>query len=117
MAKHIIIRPLITEKTTKLADGLNQYVFEVNKKANKVEIRKAVEEQFGVTVENVNTSIRPGKRRSRIVKGRMTKGQTSPVKRAFVTVAEGEFIEGFYGEDDLEDIEEEVTEEDEEVNA
>ena len=114
--KNIIIRPIITEKTTALAENplLNQYTFEVNKKANKVEIKKAVEEQFGVTVEAVNTSIRPGKSKARVVKGRHTKGRTSSIKKAIITVAEGEFIDGFYGKDDIDEIE---LIEDDEVNA
>lgn len=99
MAKLILIKPIITEKSTRLAENpkLNQYTFSVALDANKIEIRKAVEEQFGVRVTAVNTSIRPGKNKSRIVKGRQTHGRTSPIKKAIVTVAEGEFIDGFYG--------------------
>jgi large subunit ribosomal protein L23 len=70
-----------------------------------LEVKKAVEEQFGVTVLSVNTSIRPGKSKTRVVKGRQTKGQTSSIKKAIVTIAEGEFIDGFYGNDMLEDVE------------
>lgn len=99
--KNIIIRPILSEKTTAQAELLTpQYTFEVLRSANKIEIKKAVEEQFGVTVQAVNTSIRPGKSRSRVVKGRQTRGQTSPIKKAIVTLAEGEYIEGFYGEGD-----------------
>lgn len=117
MAKHIIIKPLITEKTTRLAEdpSLNKYTFQVVRSANKIEIKKAVEEQFGVTVLAVNTLIRPGKNKSRIVKGRMTKGRTSAIKKAIVTVAEGDIIEDFYGEEDL--IEDDVIADDAEVNA
>lgn len=105
--KNIIIKPILSEKTTALAGDplLNQYTFQVVKKTNKLEIRKAIEEQFGVTVLSVNTSIRPGKSRSRVVKGRQTKGQTSPIKKAIVTIAEGESIDGFYGNDMLDEIE------------
>jgi large subunit ribosomal protein L23 len=105
--KNIIIKPILSEKTTALAGDplLNQYTFQVVKKSNKLEIRKAIEEQFGVTVLSVNTSIRPGKSRSRVVKGRQTKGQTSPIKKAIVTIAEGESIDGFYGNDMLDEIE------------
>lgn len=113
MSKVILIRPIITEKATRLADNpmLNQYTFEVHKDANKIEIRKAVEAQFGVHVTSVNTSVRPGKRKGRIVKGSMRHGITSSIKKAIVTVAEGEFIEGFYGNT----AEEEVTTNDENV--
>lgn len=97
--KAVIIKPLISEKSTKLADNtnLNQYTFVVDKGANKIEIKKAVESKFGVSVVSVNTLVRPGKKKSRVVKGRYVHGKTSPIKKAFVTVAEGQFIEGFYG--------------------
>lgn len=105
--KNIIIKPILSEKTTAQAGNplLNQYTFQVFKKANKLEIRKAIEEQFGVTVLSVNTSIRPGKSRSRVVKGRQTRGQTSPIKKAVVTIAQGESIDGFYGDNNLDEIE------------
>jgi large subunit ribosomal protein L23 len=98
--KVIIIKPLISEKSTKMAENtvLNQYTFVVERSANKIEIRKAVEKKFGVTVVAVNTSVRPGKNKSRVVKGRYVHGKSSPVKKAYVTIAEGQFIEGFYGE-------------------
>lgn len=115
--KNIIIRPILSEKSNALAENslLNQYTFEVLKSANKIEIKKAVEEQFGVTVESVNTSIRPGKAKARVVKGRHTKGRTSAIKKAIVTVAQGEFIEGFYGAEDFDDIE--LLEDEEEATA
>jgi len=115
--KNIIIRPILTEKTNALAENplLNQYTFEVDKKANKVQIKKAVEEQFGVTVNAVNTSIRPGKAKARVVKGRHTKGRTSSIKKAIVTIAEGEYIDGFFGESDMDEIE--LIDDKEEANA
>lgn len=96
----IIIKPLISEKSTKMAENtvLNQYTFVVEKTANKIEIRKAVEKKFGVNVTSVNTSVRPGKNKSRVVKGRYVHGKSAPIKKAYVTIAEGQFIEGFYGE-------------------
>ena len=105
--KNIIIRPILTEKTNALADNplLNQYTFEVLKSANKIEIKKAVEEQFGVTVNSVNTSIRPGKAKARVVKGRHTKGRTSSIKKAIVTIAEGEYIDGYFGDMDMDEVE------------
>ncbi len=117
--KNIIIRPILSEKSNNLAENplLNQYTFEVYKKANKIEIKKAVEAQFGVTVEAVNTSIRPGKSKSRVVKGRQTKGRTSSMKKAIVTVAEGEFIEGFFGAEDYEEDIELLEDDTQEANA
>jgi large subunit ribosomal protein L23 len=105
--KIIIIKPLISEKSTKLAENtvLNQYTFVVDRNSNKIEIRKAVENKFGVNVISVNTSVRPGKNKSRVVKGRYVHGKTAPVKKAYVTIAEGQFIEGFYGESvDVEEV-------------
>jgi large subunit ribosomal protein L23 len=98
--KVILVKPLISEKSTKLAENsvLNQYTFVVDRNANKIEIRKAVEKKFGVNVLSVNTLVRPGKNKSRVVKGRYVHGKTSPIKKAYVTVAEGQFIDGFYGD-------------------
>jgi large subunit ribosomal protein L23 len=98
--KVILVKPLVSEKSTKLAENsvLNQYTFVVDRNANKIEIKKAVEKKFGVSVLSVNTLIRPGKNKSRVVKGRYVHGKTSPIKKAYVTVAEGQFIDGFYGE-------------------
>lgn len=106
----ILIRSIITEKSTRLAGDakLNQYTFEVAKEANKIEIGKAVAQKFGVEVVSVNTSIIPGKHRSRVVKGKQTRGRTSSYKKAVVTIKEGQFIDGFFGQEDeaLEAVEE-----------
>lgn len=100
MNKVILKKPLLSEKTTKLAENtkINQYTFVVDINSNKIEIKKAIESKFGVNVTSVNTSIRPSKNRSRVVKGKYVHGKTSLTKKAYVSVAEGEFIEGFYGE-------------------
>jgi len=115
--KNIIIKPILTEKTNALADNplLNQYTFQVIKGANKIEIKRAVEEQFGVTVKSVNTSIRPGKTKARVVKGRHTKGRTSPIKKAIVTLLEGDVIDAFYGDSDFDEVE--LLDDTEEANA
>ena len=68
MAKQILIKPVITEKATKLADKRNCYAFVVTKGVNKIEIRKAVEQMFNVSVEAVNTMVMPGKPKSRSTK-------------------------------------------------
>jgi large subunit ribosomal protein L23 len=95
MAKQILIKPVITEKSTKLSDKLNTYVFVVNKEANKIEIRKAVEEMFNVSVTNVNTAIMPGKPKSRSTKTTIVRGTKSAYKKAFVTLTQGETIDIF----------------------
>lgn len=110
MAKQIIIKPLITDKSNALASDptLNQYTFVVALNANRIEVKNAVEAQFGVEVENVNISIRPGKKRGRVVKGRMTSGRKAPIKKAYVTIKEGQIIESFYGTQEIETNEEAV---------
>ena len=65
MAKQILIKPVITEKATKLADKRNTYAFVVHREANKIEIRNAVEKMFNVNVAGVNTAVMPGKPKSR----------------------------------------------------
>ena len=65
MAKNIIIKPIITEKAETLSENMGQYSFIVDKRANKVEIRKAVEKQFNVSVDSVNTINMPKKSKSR----------------------------------------------------
>jgi len=97
MAKDILIRPLITEKADKLSESLGQYTFLVNKKANKVEIKKAVEEWFNVEVEAVRTAIMPSKSKVRNTKSGIQRGRVSSYKKAMVTLAEGDEID-FFGE-------------------
>ncbi|HBH25066.1 MAG TPA: 50S ribosomal protein L23 [Cytophagales bacterium] len=90
----VLVRPLVTEKVS----GLNEkgkYGFVVERSANKVEIKKAVEKMYGVTVEQVNTINYQGKMKSRYTKSRVITGKTPAYKKAIVTVAEGEVID-FY---------------------
>lgn len=91
----VLVKPLITEKMTDLAAKRGQYGFVVNRKANKLEVKEAVEEMYGVDVESVNTMIIPGKKRSRNTKTKFIVGRTSAVKKAIVTLAEGQAID-FY---------------------
>lgn len=97
MAKEIIIKPLITEKAEKMSAKLNQYTFVVSKKANKVEIKKAIEDWFNVEVDSVNTAIMPSKSKVRNTKGGIQRGRVSSYKKAIITLADGEEID-FYGE-------------------
>ncbi|MEN9875012.1 MAG: ribosomal protein [Bacteroidota bacterium] len=91
----IIIRPIVTEKITKESEVLNRFGFFVNKKANKVEIKKAVEATYGVTVVSVNTiNVRPD-RTTKYTKSGLISGKTNAEKKAFVQVKEGESID-FY---------------------
>lgn len=97
MAKPILIKPLITEKAEVLSEGLNKYSFVVDRKANKVEIRKAVEQMYGVAVTSVNTAVMPGKAKNRTTKSGILRGRISAYKKAVVTLADGEEID-FFGD-------------------
>ncbi len=92
---NIIIKPVITEKMTDLGEKLNRYGFIVHKSANKLQIKNAVEELYGVDVDNVNTMNYSGKQKSRNTKSGAITGRTSAYKKAIVTLAEGETID-FY---------------------
>jgi large subunit ribosomal protein L23 len=91
----IIIKPVITEKMTAMGEKLNRYGFIVQRKANKLQIKKAVEELYGVQIRDVNTMVIPGKAKTRYTKSGFISGQTSAYKKAIVTLKEGETID-FY---------------------
>ena len=88
----VLRRPVITEKNTRLND-LRQYMFVVDRRANKTQIKEAVEVAFKVEVTDVNVLNAPGKQRRR---GRVL-GERSGFKKAFVTLAPGSNIEFFEG--------------------
>jgi len=91
----ILIKPVITEKATMDSEVNNRYTFEVLKTSNKVEIKKAVEAAYGVSVEKVRTiNVRPN-RKSRYTKTGVVTGKTNAIKKAIVQVAEGDTID-FY---------------------
>jgi large subunit ribosomal protein L23 len=96
MAVQVLIKPVITEKSTKLSDKRNTFVFKVSREANKIEVKKAVEEAYGVKVSEVNTTVIPGKRKQRYTKKGVAAGMKPAYKKAFVTLNEGETI-NFYG--------------------
>lgn len=89
----VLVKPILTEKANGQQEKLRRYAFRVNKKANKLEIKKAIEEFYGVTVTDVNTAIAPGKNKTRYTKAGFIQGAKSSYKKAFVTVAEGEAID------------------------
>jgi large subunit ribosomal protein L23 len=95
--KYVLIKPLITEKSERLAEADNKYSFIVDRRANKVEIKKAVEAMYSVTVDKVNTAIMPGKLVVRSTKAGMFKGRKGHVKKAIVTLAYGDGID-FFGD-------------------
>jgi large subunit ribosomal protein L23 len=91
----IIVKPIVTEKMTQLGDKLNRYGFRVQKGANKIEIKQAVEKMYEVTVTDVNTLIVAPKKKSRNTKSGVVKGKTTPYKKAIITVKSGDTID-FY---------------------
>ncbi len=91
----ILIRPIVTEKMERLTSKVNQYGFIVDKKANKLQIKKAIEDLYGVTVDSVNTIRYAGKLKSRYTKAGFLSGRTNSFKKALVTLKNGEKID-FY---------------------
>jgi len=92
---NIIVKPIVTEKVTKESEISNRFGFVVDKKANKVQIKKAVEAAYNVTVVAVNTmNVRPDKT-SKYTKAGLISGKTNAYKKAMVQVQDGETID-FY---------------------
>ncbi len=92
-ARDIIISPLISEKTMELMEENNAYTFKVVKKANKIQIRQAIEEIFNVKVVKVNTMNMKGKRK----RLGFTEGKRPDWKKAIIKLVDGDSIEIFEG--------------------
>ena len=90
-----IIKPMVTEKLTPLAEKLNQFGFIVRPDANKLQIKAEVEALYNVTVTDVNTMKYAGKNKSRYTKAGFVKGRSNAFKKAIVTLKEGDTID-FY---------------------
>jgi len=95
MAKNIIIKPIISEKAETLSEKKGQYSFMVDKGANKLEIKKAIEAMYSVNVATVNTNIVPRKLRVRNTKSGLQVGSKPAFKKAVITLATGETIDLF----------------------
>jgi large subunit ribosomal protein L23 len=91
--QQIIVRPVVTERSTELADDRGAYTFIVNRDANKIEIKNAVEKLFGVKVDTVRTANYRGKWR----RVGMSYGKKAAYKKAIVTLADGERIDVYEG--------------------
>jgi large subunit ribosomal protein L23 len=91
----ILLKPIVTEKMTAQGEKSNRYGFIVAKNANKLQIKKAVEELYGVTVDSVNTMRYGGKVKTRNTKSGLLVGKTASSKKAIITLAEGNKID-FY---------------------
>ena len=98
----IIIRPILSEKSTMLGETLNQYVFEVERGSNKIEIKEAIEKRFNVNVLRVATMNFKGKNKNMSIKSNghvlRTNGNRSSWKKAIVTLAEGSKIDLLTGD-------------------
>jgi len=92
----ILIKPILSEKANKLSEKQNRYSFVVDRKANKLEIKKAVEQFYGVQVSEVNTIVVPSKAKAKYTKAGFITGRKPAKKKAIVTIAEGETID-IYG--------------------
>jgi len=89
----VLIKPILTEKANLQQEKLRRYAFKVNRKANKLEIKDAIEQFYGVNVVDVNTAVVPGKNKARSTKAGFIKGIKPAFKKALVTVADGESID------------------------
>lgn len=91
----VLIRPVISEKATNTSEVLSQYSFYVNTKANKLQIKDAIEKAYGVDVVKVSTLISAPKVKSRYTKTGVQVGKTNKMKKAIIHVAEGQEIDLF----------------------
>jgi large subunit ribosomal protein L23 len=89
----VLIKPILTEKANAQQEKLKRYAFKVSRKANKLEIKKAVEDFYGVSVIDVNTLVAPGKNKTKFTKAGFIKGVRPAYKKALVTLAEGDTID------------------------
>ena len=91
----VLIKPIVTEKMTNITDQFNRFGFLVRPEANKLVIKKEIEALYDVTVVDVNTMNYAGKNKTRYTKAGLVKGRTNAVKKAIVTLKEGDTID-FY---------------------
>ncbi len=91
----ILIKPIITEKATDQSEVFNRFAFRVDKAANKIEIKEAIESAYGVSVHKVRTMIYPIKRSTKFTKKGVVSGKIGAYKKAIVELAEGDTID-FY---------------------
>ena len=91
----ILKKPILTEKVSKLTEKLNRFAFKVDHRANKLEIKNAIEKMYGVSIDSVNTMIVFGKMKSRNTKAGMVTGNAAKYKKAIVTLKGSETID-FY---------------------
>lgn len=93
MARRILIKPIISEKAERDTELHNKYSFVVDRRANKIEIQKAIESRYDVKVTSVNVMVMPGKSKSRYTRNGVIPGMKPAYKKAVISVGEGEFID------------------------
>ena len=91
----ILRKPLLTEKVAQLTEKLNRYAFIVDPRANKIQIKTAIEAMYGVNITAVNTMKYVGKLKTRNTKAGPVSGRSATVKKAIITLKDGETID-FY---------------------
>lgn len=91
----VLVKPVLTEKANAQMESSRRYSFMVDKRANKLEVKAAVESFYSVKVIDVNTSVVPGKHKARFTKAGLIQGMKPSYKKATVTVAEGDSIDLF----------------------
>lgn len=91
----VLVKPVLTEKANAQMESKGRYSFMVDKRANKLEVKAAVESFYNVKVTDVNTSVVPGKHKARFTKAGLIQGMKPSYKKATVTVAEGDSIDLF----------------------
>jgi large subunit ribosomal protein L23 len=91
----VLVRPVISEKINRQMERSSRYTFVVGRGANKLEIKKAVEEFYGVKVSDVNTMVMPSKSKTRYTKSGFLSGRKPSYKKAVITLAEGDTIDLF----------------------
>lgn len=91
----VLRKPLLTEKVAQLTEKLNRYAFIVDPRANKIQIKAAIEKMYGVNITDVNTMRYVGKLKTRNTKAGAVSGRTATYKKAIITLKDGEVID-FY---------------------
>lgn len=91
----ILKKPILTEKASALTEKLNRYSFKVDHRANKLQIKSAIEQMYGVSIVAINTMVVSGKTKNRQTKAGLVSGRAPKYKKAIVTMKDGEVID-FY---------------------
>lgn len=89
----ILQKPILTEKASALTEKANRFTFRVDHRANKLQIKQAIEQMYGVSIQDVNTMVVQGKAKSRNTKAGMVTGRSPKYKKAVVTLKDGETID------------------------